>query len=1583
MNKRLTSFHRLALSTVSSLLVLHSAVSFADDTEIFFGGSAIDDSVRPNVLFILDNSGSMQWRTASNNDPSGSEKSRMQILKESFSSIISNAGTINAGIMVLNARSQYASTRMVYPVTNIDNTLDDTVPVLSTPTIQLSGDDATQRTDIISNASINDSTLLMGKIGNTTIVPLTPFKQLLSNDAFFIKPSNGQDYTCRMNKPNRPNNPICTNNSTNDINIGSGSNSYVTPIRATSLLYFRDLINTDGSTIPATAASDPSFSAVLELRPSTTNTIKPAIQIQIERSKTPGALNDNNTIGSRVFLPTIIATPDSWNSSQGSQIDITQVIKDLMNIDGLPLKDVLISLRASNSGNYTFCARNCTYVPSIKIKYTKTATTFETRTGALRFQDVGIPQGATVTSARINFAPASTSTDDITFTVKAEKPADGDADVFTASNIVSRPKTTALTTWVPDAWTNASPPVHIDGPDVTQQVRELVNLSSWCGNNAMAFFIEPTVGSGTRIAHSIDGAPGLQPTLTVTYSGGSGGCLNPIIEASINKPKNDAYQLENGSVTLGGNTLPITGNRLAGRFEGIPIVNAGTVLDAKLLLTPANTVSGSSLTASISLEDASNSAALAIDNNNLSGRTLTSAQSCTLDDWTTAIPAVCGGTNLTAAVQRVVNKASWTPGNAITAVVVPSANSTLETQAYESNPAESLKLRIKVRSGDLISSNYTVRQHLNSLVQAMYSGDGTPIVPTMSEAASYLRGSRSGFDSPITSACQTTHLVVLTDGQANGNGAQTAIKNLTGATCTGDATDTNEQCGRSLAKWMGITDQSSDTGDNFITTHTIGFALGANTQAKKFLSDMSLEGKGGAYTAENASQLTEAFNKILQDVLSVDTTFVSPGATVNQFNRQSNKNEVYFALFKPSDKDRWIGNLKRYALNSQSGDIILDADNVGAINASTGFFKDTARSFWTTGDDGNNTALGGVAKQLPIAGSRKAYTYLGSSPASEVNLNASNYLLKNENTGISNTALGVADNTERLALINWLRGDDGGQPRGAIGDPLHSIPRLVTYKCNTFTDATMTACSSEEQSVFIGTNEGFVHAFDTRTGIEQMAFMPGELLGNIKALKANEQSTTNKPRKYGMDNTVVTWANDANGNGVIYGGRNPSNPSVPLSGLNTGEFVYAYATMGRGGRSLYSLNVTDIASPKMRWYITPSTPGFTKLGQTWSTPVVTKIKVGSVDTPVLVFAGGYDEEQDKIEILNRNKAEGSTPESNRAEDRHGNSLYIVNALTGQLIWSAGTASSNSPALAHQQLTKMRYSMPSSVRVIDINRDGLADQFFVGDMGGQVWRFFINNGNTVDSLISPLDSGTGTTDNGVFANIIETDSGTETPTQKQAKLRRFYNEPDVALLTVNAGKSLVVNIGSGYRGHPLATSTDDRFYSFRTPLINTNAPHTIITESNMYDATLNLLQEGSASEKTAAAADFAKSYGGWYIRLENDGEKVLSEATTFAGKIYFNTYEPNSQSANSSCKAVQGTGRSYATNLFDATPVEQRINGTPERADRVKILNTAGIPPKGITLFPEGKDKAPLCIGTECEDLDTDISVGPTYWIDEQ
>jgi type IV pilus assembly protein PilY1 len=324
------------------------------------------------------------------------------------------------------------------------------------------------------------------------------------------------------------------------------------------------------------------------------------------------------------------------------------------------------------------------------------------------------------------------------------------------------------------------------------------------------------------------------------------------------------------------------------------------------------------------------------------------------------------------------------------------------------------------------------------------------------------------------------------------------------------------------------------------------------------------------------------------------------------------------------------------------------------------------------------------------------------------------------------------------------------------------------------------------------------------------------LLPNIKLLKANAKSTSQKPRRYGMDNTVALWINDANNNGVIYG-----NPRTGTStGLNTGEFVYAYATMGRGGRNIYALDITNRSNPKMLWQIIGgTTSGFEKLGQTWSVPVKTRIQVGSDIKDVLIFGGGYDTNQDD---LNRT-------DSTRSADSLGNAIYIVDAKTGAKIWSAGNDDTHDLNLA-----KMQYGIPSKVRVIDINagdasqigedanqgkllsggilvqdEEKLADQIFVGDMGGQVWRLFINHGSSGSNLITAG----GTNGDGVFASVAN-----DTP----ESARRFYHEPDVALLKVGGSPTLTVNIGSGYSGHQLNKTIEDRFYSFRTDTLFTNS-----------------------------------------------------------------------------------------------------------------------------------------------------------------
>ncbi|MDF3867489.1 pilus assembly protein PilY [Pseudomonas denitrificans (nom. rej.)] len=1553
---RTPKIRSLLTGMLATGLICSATLSYADDTEIFFGGPAIDSGIRPNVLFVLDNSGSMAWRTDSNDNPSGGQSSRMTILKGAFSDIIQSVKGINAGVMVLNSRTEYDGTRMVFPVENIDDIMPSSVTqVANAPELLDSVGDGTERTDVSSAPVLDDPSLVMGYVGvnidtpGLKDVPLTGSNAFFSSTAYNTAPA-AADYACNV---------AATSNRTNCKAVTS-MNVRNSTAGMTALLLIK------GVNLPPNATIQ---SAVLQLTPTNSNNgTPPQLSIRAQRSKTPADLNDDQKLGSnRTFSTTATrVTATTWKNGSSVQFNVLPLITDILATNPVadPIGDVLLAFRASQNNDYTFCASGCptASAPRLIINYTTPTTQTQTRVGAMRFENVSIPQGATVTSARLDFVPASSSSQAVTFQVKAQLSSDAPV-LSTGEHFANRTKTTALTNWQAPEWITENPPVYVDGPDVTGQVQEVVNQTGWCGNNSMAFFLTPSTGTGSRTAYSYDGGAGLQPRLTISYTGGESGCLNPILEARVTDQKNDAYESRTGGMNLAGNSLTLNRAYVGARYEGLALNRNANILDARVILTPASSSNSPNASTTISFEAADNSAAFTSDTSNLSNRNRTSTATCNINNagggWTANTPYICRDAAIKTSLQAVVNRNGWQPGNAVTLLLNQSSDTSLSVRAYETNPSQSIKLRIKVANGGLGVSTNTVRNHLDALVQNMTAKDGTPIVPTYLEATQYLRGERSGYSSPMTSACQATHVVILTDGQANNNtnDAKNAIGSLIGKNCTGDASDDGERCARSLAGWLSANDQSAFDGDNYFITHTVGFALDASggtasTNIKNFLRDVASQGKGSFYTATDAAQLSAAFNAIIQQVLATDTTFVSVSAPVNSFNRADNKDELYYSLFKPSENDRWAGNVKRYRFATPSnGDTsiaqIVDADGTPAIDANTGFFRNTARSFWSATADGNNTAAGGSAAVLPLAASRHLYTYTGSSPSAPVTLSTgNNNLLDTVNTTLTAEMLGAADATERTNLISYIRGINPADStqRRAMGDPLHSSPRLATWSCNVALSSDG-SCGDADQSVVVASNEGFLHVINSKTGVEQMAFMPKALLSNIKPLYNNTRSTSQKPRPYGLDNTVTLWVNDANNNGVIYGGKDPLTGN-DISGLNTGEFVYAYVTMGRGGRDVYALDITDRSAPRLMWQILGgTTTGFSKLGQTWSAPVKTQIQVGTAGDSnppkdVLIFAGGYDVDQDNASV--------------RTSDDQGNALYIVDAKTGALIWSASNDSS-----ATKTLTKMNYSMPGRVRVLDLQKNTqgalisdsqqLADQIFIGDLGGQVWRFYINNGSSGTNLVTPGGNG----GDGVFANIVPADTTSETAADRKAKLRRFYNEVDVALLNDSGTLALAVNVGSGYRGHPLDKNAQDRFYSFRTQNITKPASGNegTITEGDLYDASANLVQKGTEDEKAAQLASL-KAAKGWYIKMNSqDGEKVLTRSVTLNGKLFFNTYQPTAVS--NSCQAAVGLNRSYEVNILDATPT---IVNSSDPSDRYKnSLANGGLAP----------DPVVFCQGSSC------------------
>ncbi|MBW7473101.1 pilus assembly protein [Marinobacter sp. F4218] len=852
---------------------------------------------------------------------------------------------------------------------------------------------------------------------------------------------------------------------------------------------------------------------------------------------------------------------------------------------------------------------------------------------------------------------------------------------------------------------------------------------------------------------------------------------------------------------------------------------------------------------------------------------------------------------------------------------------------------------------------------LKGLIEGLTPVGNTPLAETLAETARYFRGDAPSYDdapidsvvnttgdsyvSPVTYQCQKNYAVFLTDGAPTADDTDTAIGKYIGKSCgDGNTADSNGSCLDEVAGFLADKDLSDSLdGDQYVITHTVGF-----TQGQALLSDAAEAGDGSYYLANDQVGLEAAFDKIYQAVKAQGTTYVSPGVAINTFDRLNHLNTLYYALFRSDKGAVWDGNLKRYKLDvrqDSSGKnvaVIVDVNDNPAIDNTTGFFKETAKSWWSPEVDGPDVSLGGAASQLPaVTSERKVYSNLASNKA---DLTDTGNRVVTTNTNLTKADFGdstIAD-AEFEKVIQWTRGvdvndedgdSDTSDARKLLADPLHSVPQLVIY------DAT---ANPQVTTIYYSDNQGFIHGVDGDSGDSHFSFIPRELLKNQRSMMS---STENSSKIYGMDGSVVKWVHDDNFDGAIKAADD--------------DFARIFSGMRRGGRSYYALDVTSPSSPKLMWSITGganATTGFEELAQTWSTPVKTKIQIGNSVEDVLIFGGGYDPDQDDV--------------TTRTADDEGRALYIVDAETGSLIWWAGPSNSG----ADLELAQMQYSIPASPKALDVNGDGLVDQIYVGDMGGQIFRFDLGDSTQGNSLVVTGAPIADLADSTVAGN------------------RRFYHTPDLFGVKIGGQRYFGLVIGSGYQAHPLSTSISERLYMLKIEAVGSapidpsdpNEERILypdpVTEGDLYDATDNTIQEGSTETARNEAATALAGSKGWYIRLENAGEKVLSESTTINNEIYVTTYEP--KASDNPCLPPTGTSRLYHISALDGRAVHNYdgLNGDDAltKNDRYQELTTAGLPPTPQRMRVEDTDV--ICIGTECKTIDPVKGVVETYWYED-
>jgi len=816
----------------------------------------------------------------------------------------------------------------------------------------------------------------------------------------------------------------------------------------------------------------------------------------------------------------------------------------------------------------------------------------------------------------------------------------------------------------------------------------------------------------------------------------------------------------------------------------------------------------------------------------------------------------------------------------------------------------------------------THRESLDAAIQGLTPSGVTPMAETLYEAALYFLGlpphfggadvgvgANGHYQSPVAQACQKNYIVYLTDGEPSSDTeAATLAPSLPSfgslaGTCSGSGDGT---CLPELARYLHEVDLAPQLeGKQNVVTYTIGFALDL-----PLLSTTAAQGGGQYYVANDTQSLSRALTNIVTSILETQATFTAPAVSVNSFNRTQHLNDLFITVFQPTANLHWPGNLKKYRLRAEDATII-DANDRPAVDE-TGFFSPDSHSFWSAEPDGRRVTQGGAASRLPSPATRRVFTYLPE--LGNPLLVASGNAVRADNGLLTAARLGVDTSEQRDRVIRFMRGEDindsdldGSRTdaRHQIGDPLHSQPAALVY------GGTPGAPDLDDAVVFFATNDGYLHAIDAATGVEKWAFVPPEFLADQARLLENPASGT---KHYGIDGNLRLQVLTNDHDGIV-------DPS-------SGEKVYLFFGMRRGGHAYYALDVTNPDAPSLLWRVDGSDlPG---LGQTWSSPVPTQIKVGTTKRNVVIFAGGYDTSQDVA-----NDVPGP--------DGLGNAIYILDSETGQVIWRGGNTND-----ATRRFDDMRYSMPADLKVIDLDSDGFADRIYGADMGGQVWRFDVFNGEPASSLVT----------GGVIARLGS--AGLGSPTLADA--RRFYYAPDVALATTREGTFLHIGIGSGFRSHPNQTSIEDRFYALRD-----YEPFRHRTQAE-FDS-LTPITEGDLTDITSSPnAVVGHGSRGWMLRLRT-GEKVLAEARTFHNDVYFTTFTPGAIDPNS-CEPRLGTNRLYILSLFDGTPVNNLDGSFDDEeltiADRAMEFR-GSIASEVSFLFPSVANPD-SCVGDECRPL---------------
>jgi len=679
---------------------------------------------------------------------------------------------------------------------------------------------------------------------------------------------------------------------------------------------------------------------------------------------------------------------------------------------------------------------------------------------------------------------------------------------------------------------------------------------------------------------------------------------------------------------------------------------------------------------------------------------------------------------------------------------------------------------------------------------------GTNLDNSMQQAYDYFMGSGSPINA--NAGCQKSFLMVISDGSWR------------------------DSKGSRLAK--DLFDKKG------IVTFVIGFHAGGGNSNYIKLAKAGQSYPDSPLYSNNWQHLYETLSAYIRQAISARLTFSAPVIMPNI----SSGDHIFQSTFTYKNNHQWEGQLSKYKLDASGQLGALQWDAGDKLNKKS----ESSRQIWTIANHhGISTSLNNFTTSN-LAGLKDALweDFPAANPTDTQATNLINFVrgidAYDENANLNTTEarwkLGDVYNS-RLVVVGPPKANFGNWASKANTEAYYRYQNAyASFKVGTTCGGN---CASRKEVVYVGANDGMLHAFDSITGEELWAFIPPTMLQSLRSMVSVKANSSNSI--FGVDGSPVV-------KDLFYDGKWRT---VLLSG------------MGKGGKGYFALDITTPLSPVFlfgfqnndsdssvnHWDESgtrttfaygagiPSEYDYSKIGDTTSTPAIVLMPTALGGSKwVAVFGAGYN---------------AST------NNNFGSAIYVVDLEDKGKVLKRMTLTDSS---ANNNIAN---SAPASIVSITPDTTSKANykgsMVYLADLEGKMWKLNLTNTGTLYEITPTFDA---------------------EATSKNDRMEFFQITP-----SIGTDGSLWNFYGTGDQQKLQRISADinNRIFGIKD------------NKFPLYSNISGLSNTASSSLKnmsTPGGVCPTKSDLGWYVNLKTN-ERVTGKVALFNELIYASKYTP--------------------------------------------------------------------------------------------